>query len=371
MNLMKFLHGLCIFYMTNLLVCSSVLAQSEVCTFSDSGIEGVEVGQIGDRQIYTLFTEHLTGDQQDTTRAVLTSRLNYTPLQFTLRLDWIIGRYMETVVSEQFDVQRITELAESGQIDWIGVEGSLSELGGNAFAEMVSSYSKLKSELDNLNLSDWDSSKTEQILSLSFNEIIIAYANYSEIFDRIPIVPLEDNNLRRESGRLVTEIRRMGNALLRGELIVEEVLEGTITFSQVAEFNYTFSSSNHISNRAFEDLLGIFFENPEIEEQQTPMSEIPIPVQIRPKPLKTALIPAPIPALTPASTSTRAELQMFLRTLINKHNALIGLYDDREQKIVQSILNQPGNGLLIFGADHGPGIKEGLVTACRNGNGSP
>ena len=70
MNLMKFLYGLCIFYMVNLLSCPLVLAQPEACTFSDSEIEGVEVGQIGDRKIYTLFTAHVSGETNEVMRLV-------------------------------------------------------------------------------------------------------------------------------------------------------------------------------------------------------------------------------------------------------------------------------------------------------------
>ena len=56
---MKVLCKLLIFCIIVLSNHSLIFAQVEECTFSDSDIEGVEVGQMGDRQIYTLFTAHL------------------------------------------------------------------------------------------------------------------------------------------------------------------------------------------------------------------------------------------------------------------------------------------------------------------------
>ena len=83
---------------------------------------------------------------------------------------------------------------------------------------------------------------------------------------------------------------------------------------------------------------------------------IPIPAQAISRPLRTPPTPA------------QAEFQMLLASLVDKHNILLGdLSEKRDQYAVQSILNQPGNGLIIFGTDHGPGIKEGLTTACQNG----
>ena len=65
------------------------------------------------------------------------------------------------------------------------------------------------------------------------------------------------------------------------------------------------------------------------------------------------------------------EARINIRKLRGIYNDIISLTLKRNEVIVQSILDLPDNGLILFGAAHGPGIKEGLITACQNGHGSP
>ena len=79
--------------------------------------------------------------------------------------------------------------------------------------------------------------------------------------------------------------------------------------------------------------------------------------------------PIPIPRLfSPISlspTPTEAEALMLFKSVIDIVKIFYDVNVNRDQHVVRSVLNQPGNGLIIFGASHGPGIKEGLTTACQ------
>ena len=65
------------------------------------------------------------------------------------------------------------------------------------------------------------------------------------------------------------------------------------------------------------------------------------------------------------------ESRINIRKLRMAHNDFILSILTRDAAVVQSILELHGNGLILFGIAHGPGIKEGLITACQNENGSP
>ena len=99
MSSMKFLHGLCIFYIVSLFCCPSVFAQSKACTFFDSKIEGVEVGQMSDRKIYTLFTTHLGNEDNE----IMENIFSHEPEDAVGLLNQLIEKYQATIVSEQSD----------------------------------------------------------------------------------------------------------------------------------------------------------------------------------------------------------------------------------------------------------------------------
>ena len=58
--------------------------------------------------------------------------------------------------------------------------------------------------------------------------------------------------------------------------------------------------------------------------------------------------------------------RIYMRMIVEKTNEATNISRERDQNVVASILNQHGNGLVLFGAAHGPGIKQGLTAACQN-----
>ena len=319
MSSRKFLYELCIFYMVSLLGCPFVFAQTEACIFSDSDIEGVEVIQIGDRQVYTLFTDHLS-DQPHEISAVTRS---HTPEDAVPLLNQFLERYQERITSEQFEFQRIMELAESGQIDWIGVEQPQTAV--IAIDSIVENYLENRDfiSLEFDHLPEWDTNKTTQLFFLLYHPNIIVRGNHPEIFRKIRSYSLEkDENLRIASRDRLDDFGYWEN------LVIEDPRVTPYQYLQITSIE----SHGLITESDFEILL----------------DRLRIPEEPR---------------------MTRINIRM-LRMV---YNDLISLVSRRDVDAVQSILDLPdnGNGLVLFGTTHGPGIKQNLISACQNGNGSP
>ena len=308
MSSKQFLYGLCIFYMVNLLVCPSVLAQTEVCTFSDSEIEGVEVGQIGDRQIYTLFTAHLLNQSSEAMRIVDTQ----TSVESVVSLIGLIQKYQERITSEQFDAQRITRLAELGKIDWIGIEHSKADT--TYVDDQIGNYLY---DRDIFNMvygsligSGWDVNKTDQLLFLLHPAEIIARAIHPEAFHGVEIYPLEDEDLKQQANDALSE-RNDSLALI---------------YNDVTDFQYA---------------AILIFMNGMVDEG-LPISERGLEII-----LDTIELPG-------GPTQT----YLNIRRLIRAYNNIISLSPRRDAAIVQSVLDLPGNGLLLFGTNHGQVSKK-------------
>ncbi len=329
-NSKKFLSALFISYIVSLLGYPLAFAQMEACAFSDYEIEGVEVGQIGDRQIYTLFTEHpFTEDRE--VHEILES---HEPEDAVAPLNQIIEKYQAIIESEQSDAEKILELAKSGKIDWIGIEA------GNRYTSYTNATDNHLNDrdflqyslnyLDNLDsigmrfnhLPDWDASKTDQLLFLLHPARAIVRANHPGVFRRVRLYPLEDRNL------IIETITQLNSFFYWKELVKKDVHVTPYQHSQIISFiNDHISPPRSISRNVFEDLLEWL--------------------------------------------RIRSEALRNIRRLRVINNNIVSLILKRDEAVVQSILELPGNGLITFGTAHGPGIKQGLITACQNGNGSP
>ncbi len=320
MSSKKFLSTLFIFYIISLLSYPSpVFAQTESCSFSNSEIEGVEVGQIGDRKIYTLFTQHLFG-QHDEAAAIITS---HTPENAVAPLNQLLEKHLATIVSEQSDVQKIIELAESEKIDWIGIEHNRTD---TSYVDIESDiYSKYLPYINALlnPLPDWDSSKTNQLFSLMYSALIIAHANHPETFQGIRMHLLGDESLKKETNERIDDFNHWET------LVRQDTHVTPYQYSEIVSLTgkTVIPNPRLILESEFEDLL----DNLRVEE------------------------------------GSRTNM----RRLIRAHNDIISLIPRRDKAVVQSILDLPGNGLILFGTSHGPGIKQGLITACQNENSSP
>lgn len=318
----------------SLLSYQSVFAQVETCRFSDADIEGVEVGQIGDRQIYTLFTGHLINANVRVHRIIN----SYESKNAIALLDQLMNELQSVIASEQSDARKIIELAESGRIDWIGIE---STNGYTSYANVTDNslndrylFRRVSNYLDYQDfisrnfhhLPDWSADKTAQLLFLAFPAYVIVHANYPEIFHKIEVYPLEDRNLRREASRLRDERDHWNELILR---------------------------DSHVTGRQYLEI--ILFTNEYL---------IPRPRLISDSEIESFLNRLGIPE---EAHTTFTNIRMFMKVSNERILSILR----RDEVVVQSILDLPDNGLVIFGTAHEHGIKQGLITACQNETNSP
>ena len=173
-----------------LLIAYKVSAQEsgEHSNHSNS-IEVVSI--IRDRQIYTLpithpsfvgreATHHILDNPSSLKDALSTARLlSGSWQQIATSLNAIIRDKQEIIESRQSSVQKIKEAADSGNLDWIGVDRFPEELEIRPIHIETASYLANKNFL-NANLSPldtWSQEETQQLLSLMYDPYIIFFAN--------------------------------------------------------------------------------------------------------------------------------------------------------------------------------------------------
>ena len=78
----------------------------------------IRVADINGRQIYTLFTTHLS-NQPDEYRDILNSGIDIIE-----RTDGFIAEHLDRINSERSDFLQILSLLTSQRIDWIGIEAN-------------------------------------------------------------------------------------------------------------------------------------------------------------------------------------------------------------------------------------------------------
>ena len=293
------------------------------CVFSPySGIAGMEVAYIGDRQIYTLFTEGLVNERDAVFEAFSNSS---SPTHFSMMLNEIIDNNKVVIASEQPDVQKIVDLSKIERLDWIGIETSPERLEDNPIDQRIRAYSDNQNFLNtNLNpLDGWDSDKTDKVLSLIYNPYVIAIANNRDIFNGVKIALLDDEDLRQTENQYYDSVDHYESLLLENYHTYPSVSRSTLE----KIFHFIRSTTNRpelimISQDELEEFLDEF----RFEE----------------------------------------EARIYMRRIVEMTNNATSISRQRDQNAVTSILNQQGNGLVLFGAAHGPGIKKGLTTACEN-----
>ena len=214
-------------------------------------------------------------------------------------------------------------MAELGKIDWIGVEQD--EVNTSYVDSETEKYSRnqdiINMDYSSLIGSGWDVNRTDQLLFLLHASYIIALATHPEVFSGVKVYPLEDRNLKTEADDLVRDIDFW-------------MLE------RVGRDVYNITETQYLEIKSF--LTAMLDESRLIPESELLdfLDRLGVPEEPR---------------------MTRMNIRM-VRTLAID---MILLSKRRDTAIVQSILELPGNGLLLFGTAHGPGIKQGLIEACQ------
>ena len=222
-------------------------------------------------------------------------------------------------------------MIESGQVDWIGIE-SINRSASNANVDIadnsLNDQQLLPVVLDYLDFQDlinerfshlpnWDADKTNQLRYLLYSADIIVRANHPEIFRRVKVYPLEDRSIRSETES------RYDDETYWLQLFKENV---RVTFDQYLQVNSFLTEARKDLHLISENELEAFLNRLGVHRD------------------------------------ARVNIGIRMRT----SNDIILLNAQRDRAVVQSILELPGNGLILFGTAHGPGIKQGLIEACWN-----
>ena len=155
-----------------------------------------------------------------------------------------------------------------------------------------------------------------------YSAYIIVRANHPEIFQRVRVYPLEDENLR---------------------------VEAVDQQSDFKNWHRLVWQNPHITPDQYSDTFSFLNEHFIPEPLLIPESEI-----------------EDFSKRLGVSENARINIRMLMRA----QNDIVSLVLRRDAAVVQSVLNLPGNGLIIFGEGHSHGIKRGLIEARRDENGS-
>ena len=88
----------------------------------------IKVADINGRQIYTLFSSHLTREEMlgatDAINSIEGLSSTMTAQEYVSHLHSFLDGHTDTITSERSDFHQLSRLLSSKQIDWIGVEAT-------------------------------------------------------------------------------------------------------------------------------------------------------------------------------------------------------------------------------------------------------
>ena len=235
------------------------------CVFN-SYFDDIEQIDMGHHRIYTLFTPHLSGQSRDVMSVV---RVREDIESKIRRFDAILTQNRDTVQNEQRDIQQIAHLIRSEQLSWIGLESSPEEM--RSFVEYrVEAYRQLKfgqslfANLDAVS-TNWDTHKTDQILTLLFPAVTIACGNDQEACHEVEQIPLENENLKIEQINSHQEEQRLLQGVfldfLNSGLMTRHQFEGMTNIAIANMLN----DQKPISDEDVEDFFDNFKVTPDFD----------------------------------------------------------------------------------------------------------
>ena len=173
------------------------------CYFYQLSDTNIHLININGKKIYTLFTPDTTNHGEN----VLSIIRNFHHVDDRVdHLDRLLKRHQESVESKQQDIELLTQLSDSGEIDWIGIEDGIGDRIGDAGLEIALRFKYNQRRQEYLNMKEasysslnphpkWNKEKTDQILYLIDTADLITYAQRPELFAEASIVPLGEENL--------------------------------------------------------------------------------------------------------------------------------------------------------------------------------
>ena len=287
------------------------------CGFSN--IEGdIEMASIGGAKVYTLFSAHL-GKQPLEVRKAL--RLEGgTREDVSDRLNAILSnpKHQQTIKTEKAETARIINLLKSSSLTWVGIEASPKEMKGGPSIQMQMQVDIYKHTRESLLSVLGDVNKTDDILYLLFSSHVIARAKEPSAFERIRTVPIDDDEAKSKSAEVVFELDNLKQELI--ELGMEKQLLSPEQFMAI----------NGMKADALKNNKVIPSERITAEQERFKNEEV----------------------------------KKTVGNLLSKANEFLHLSAKRDEAAAKSILNQSGDGIVLMGTAHGPGVTSHLNSAC-------
>ena len=278
----------------------------------------IRVADIHGRQIYTLFSAHLSNQPREIV-AILTSSMSLTERMHAL--DRFIEQHATRSHSEQLDFLQIKSLLASQQIDWIGVEHFQGMNFREVNDQLPEEYLLNKEPL--LGMGDifpfWNDHKSIDLLFLWYHVHVIIQAENPDVFNSINIVNLESSfSLDMASEDDIAIINTKWN----------EIRESMSAEQWVAFLSLT-GRNNGFGKPVSPQELEVFLANHKLS----------------------------------------SEFIQEIKDFVDSVNRLVIEDVRRDAFAVETILSQDGNGLVLRGRAHQEKIESGLTQACLDSMG--
>ncbi len=275
--------------------------------------------QISDRTLFTQFATHLRGQQ----RLVFAKMNTETKSEAVADLRELLKEHSQTISDAKTNKLELEVLLWGQKVQWLGDESTEDEAkAGYSLDKAVSDCKKTSDELKHLELTG---AEVDSLLYLLCAPLIILKLNRPELFRQLKHVPIDDNVAKARSEEIVRKLM-----ISRDDLSSMRFYPPELALEQYREIL-------SIKNQAL--------------QSNTMIPQIVITRQIE---------------LAPSS-----EAKKEIETYFNLVNEFLELSKKRDEATAEKSFRQSGNGLIIMGSAHGPGISQRLTALCNGGEAVP
>ena len=287
-------------------------------------VGNIEAVKVNHKNTYALFSPHLKMEPYEIEHILKSGN---DKGEIASRLRSFLQSNSSTAEQEKQDVSNIVSLlAGKPEIRWLGIEASKEELAtGTPIKKQIKNYLQRKSGLKSrYNLSE---AETNSLLHLMFSNYIIAGAENPRLFGKIKFVPLDNDFYK---GLASTALKRISQTKDRIRKRAMELIDEGVPENKRFSFQ-KFQEVEAMRESAFQ-------RGRQISEAQTTtvLGDIEI-----------------------------SEYKQLLREVISHTNNFIGTALQRDSAMAQITGQQAGEGLIILGSAHRPGVTSKLLSLCR------
>ncbi len=257
-----------------------------------------------------MFTPHLMGEESQIISLFIQDNNEKT----RQNLIAFVEKQWDMVESEKKDVSDIIHLlSHNPQIRWIGIEAGEQEIEQLPILVQLLDYQNVKKLFqDDIKLS---AEETDHLLHLIFPAYIIAFSKKPEVFQNIQFIPIEDNSLKKSALILMKRTQTIRKQIID---IVKQLSLPFSEFKKIEEIQY-----------------GALKISKKIPEAQ----------------ITTVL-----------DRLNDIELKSLVSEYFLTMNTFIENSFERDRALANNISKQSGEGLIILGIAHRPGVIKHLLS---------